>query len=285
MANFIRFLFSSVFWKNLGMMFLVTLLLLGVVYVGLSFYTHHGETITVPDLNSYSIQQVEDRLANLELRYHVIDSGWMQDVLPGTVIDQSPKPNAKVKRNRKVYLTVKAVNPPMTTIPDIKDNSLRYAQMQLENNDLYVDTMIYIPDLAKNAVLEIRIGNKQVEAGESVPKGTGITLVLGTGLNNQVVEIPNLVGNTFLQARLTLRAYDLNVGSVVKEGKVSNEDFAVVMRQFPEAAPDGSSTISIGQPVDLVISENPNLGNMPKDSYIEYEVPVEEEEEDTTGKE
>ena len=51
---------------------------------------------------------------------------------PGTVVEQSPRPNTKVKTNRTVYLTVTAFTSKMVVLPRLTDMSERQARSALE---------------------------------------------------------------------------------------------------------------------------------------------------------
>lgn len=257
MATFAQFLFSRFFWRNLGLMTLVTLLLVGVAFLSLNLYTHHGESITVPDLRKLTIEQAEQRLESLNLRYTVLDSAYQQELPPTGIIEQSPKPGAKVKENRRIYLTVNATNPPLVPIPNIIESSLRSATVQLELAGLRIGQQIRVPDLAKNVVLEIKRNNVSVKPGDRIPKGTAIDLVLGDGLGSTRIVVPNIVGLTFLQAKLILKGHYLNVGLITKEENILDMENALVVRQSPDPGPDGDRLISVGEPVDIFLRENP----------------------------
>lgn len=251
--NFLRFLFSKIFWKNIGIMLFTTVVLIwGVLFI-LKIYTHHGESITVPDLKGFSLEDAEQQLQRLDLRYQVWDSSYNADLPPKAVIDQRPKANEKVKEKRRIYLTLNAENPPEVPLPDIIDASLRNAIIQLESKGLKVGKKEYVPDLAKNAILDIKVNGVSVNTGKKVPKGTKVDLVLGDGLSVGRIPIPNLIEMTFLEAKIALKGYELNLGSVVKEGEIEDLDSAIVYSQQPPAATDGSRTINLGEPVDLFI--------------------------------
>lgn len=257
MSTFVQFVFTKYFWRHIGLMIAASALLVGMIFLMLNLYTHHGESITVPDIRKLTLEQVEQRLESLNLRYTVLDSAYSLELPPTGVIDQTPKPGEKVKENRRIYLTVNAVNAPLVPIPNIIDASLRSAEVQLETAGLRVGEQIRVPDLAKNAVLDLKMNNVSVAPGTKVPKGTAIDLVLGDGLGNMRITVPNLVGLTFLQAKLALRGYSLNVGLVTKEEHIVDLENALVVRQSPDGGTDGDRLITVGEPVDLFVRENP----------------------------
>ncbi|MDC1401712.1 hypothetical protein N8333_00480, partial [Flavobacteriaceae bacterium] len=72
--NFFRFLFSKVFVKQLVYAFLVTCLVLVGVYYGLNLVTQNNEHVTVPDVETLSLQEIPSIFERYELRYEVLDS-------------------------------------------------------------------------------------------------------------------------------------------------------------------------------------------------------------------
>lgn len=244
-------------------MFVLATALVWAIFQSLAFYTRHGESIKVPNLRGMSLEQADKYLQSRNLRYAVIDSSYNKDLPSESVIDQNPKPDATVKENRRIYLTLNAKTPPLVKIPEILYASLRNAEVQLQSVGLEVGEMKYVPDLAKNAVLDIRLKGVSVKPGTDVPKGTAIDLVLGNGLGTTRVNVPNLVGMTFLEAKLTLRAYDLNLGAVLKTGAITNEETAVVYKQNPDAGANNDRQITVGEPIDLFLKEGEKIESTP----------------------
>lgn len=240
-------------------MFAFALGLMWLVFASLSFYTKHGESIKVPDLRGMTLSEVATYLESRSLTYTVLDSSYNKDIEPEAVIEQAPIAGATVKENRRIYLTINAKQPPLVKIPEIMYASLRNAQVQLQSVGLETGELKYVPDLAKNAVLDIRFKGVSIKTGTEVPKGMPIDLVLGNGLGDTRIKVPNLVGKTFLEAKLTLRAYDLNLGAVIKDGAIKNEESAVVYKQSPDAGENGDRQVTLGEPIDIFIREGSGL--------------------------
>lgn len=246
------------FWFNLASMFFLSLFLIWFVTMSLSAYTHHGESITVPDLRGLTMQNVKKLLDSKNLDYVVADSSFTRDMLPDAIMEQFPKPGAKVKEGRRIYLTVNARTAPLVAIPNIVYNSLENALIQLESAGLILGEKKYVPDPAKNAVLDVKLRGVTVEPGTKVPKGTAIDVVLGNGVGNTMVDVPTVIGLTYAQARITILGYQLNVGAVIKDPGITDAGSAIIYKQVPNPA-EGDTQISIGQPIDIWIKENPAL--------------------------
>lgn len=243
-------------------LFAVLLAITAFVVISISIlngYTNHGQTITVPDLSGKKVREVQQTLASRKLEFAVIDSSYSDKVMPLTVIDQNPKPGSKVKEERTIYLTINALNPPKVKMPDLRDASLKQAQLELESNGLKLGKLMYKPDLALNAVLEQQVRGKNIEPGTMVAKGTRIDLVVGDGLGQTEIDVPNLVGLSLEEAKFVLDGVGLNLGSVVTDETVSSgmQGSALVYKQVPDPQ-DPISTIKQGEPVDVFVTFDRN---------------------------
>jgi len=203
-----------------------------VVKSWLDYYTHHGESIDVPDLRGVNLIAIPPLLKEHNFQYEVVDSLYDSEKLPGTVLDQDPAPGSKVKRNRTLYITINATNPPDVKMPDLIDVSYRQAEAILESFGLITGDVTYKPDLAKNAVLEQYYDGRPIKPGTLIPKGSVIDLALGDGLVKLGVSVPNLIGLTRNEAASVLRRSSLNIG-LVEYDDGDNKVGARIYKQSP----------------------------------------------------
>ncbi|MCZ2140451.1 MAG: PASTA domain-containing protein [Bacteroidia bacterium] len=245
------------FFKILGVNFILIALVVIGVFMGASFllnsYTRHGDSLTVPDLRGLNVNDAIHLLEDKKLRFLVSDSLYFEDKPKLSVLEQNPAANSNVKEGRCIYLTINTNQIPTVAIPDVLDASYRQAEAMLKNAGLKVGNIIYKPDFAKDVVLEISHLNTKILPGTKIGKGTAIDLILGTGLTNEVVDLPNLIGLTIDEARNLLHSSSLNIGSIVALGGISDSTTAKVVRQNP-AFTEGA-TINGGQSVDLFIKQ------------------------------
>jgi len=234
------------------LMLILLIILAAVTNLALISYTKHGEMITVPDLTDLHLDQVSKVLSNKNLNYKIIDSAFVVEKDPETVISQYPLANKFVKENRKIYLTINANNAPELKMPDLIDKSFRYAEIEIKNIGLKLGDVKFEPDLAKNAVLKQLINGKKVVAGEMVKKGSTVDLVLGDGFGSVSFQIPNLKGLSFQQARFYIEASSLKLGAIVPDKSVIDTSTAIVFKQGPEYA--SGRLVKIGEDIDLFIT-------------------------------
>ena len=112
----------------------------------------------------------------------VSDELYESGAAPGTVLKQNPLPGEKVKRGRKVYLTVAASEPPTIKMLELRNLSLRQAQIMLESQGLVLEKVIEKPSPYENAVLEVLYKGHSIAQGTPIKQGEKITLVVGKNI-------------------------------------------------------------------------------------------------------
>lgn len=258
-------------FKHLAIHLSIILLLsagivLGFFYIYLPSATNHGQTVEVPSLEGMNLNDLEVFLEKKNLRFQVSDCTFVKDKKPLTILSQYPKPGTKVKENRRIYISIAAQSPPKVKMPNLIDASLKNAQLVLQSYDLQLGKVKMVPHFAKNAVLKQYWGTHEINAGESLPKGSIINLVIGDGLSNSKVPMPNLVGINFSEAGGILEALELGLGSVVYDPD-SEEDEGTIIKQKPTFVREDS--IQRGQIIDVWVS-----GTDPKSEPIAEEEPA-----------
>ena len=99
----------------------------------LRLFTRHGHEIEMPSYAGQSAQELTQSGKSEGFVFVVNDELYENGATPGTVLKQNPLPGEKVKRGRKVYLTVAAAEPPTIKMLELRDLSLRQAQIMIES--------------------------------------------------------------------------------------------------------------------------------------------------------
>lgn len=173
-------------WGNLLAMLLTLVVVIVGVFVFLNFYTHHGETIAVPNLRGQRTEVAMRKLEALGMRGEVVDTGYNPRELADVILDQDLEPGYQVKVNRLIRLTVNAASPRPVTLPDIADNcSLREAKMRLEILGFRLTPIRRIRgDLDWVYAVEAR--GKEVRKGDKLNVNIPLTMVVGDGTEDEV---------------------------------------------------------------------------------------------------
>jgi eukaryotic-like serine/threonine-protein kinase len=247
-----RFLTSRTFLIQLILAAVFVVVLLVLTMKGLENYTRHGQSNPVPDFSGLVPAEAKKIAEKNNMKVKVVDSLFLEDAAPGTVVDQIPVPGHGVKQNRTIFLTINSTLPEMVTLPQLTDISFRQAQVLAENAGLQIGEISYHPSEFNNLVLSVKIDSAAIFPGKQLPKGTRIDLVIGRQLGNQATLLPDLTGLTIAEAQLTLTNAMLNTGVIIfDESVVSGEDSinAQIWRQRPD--PKVTITVLTGTSVDL----------------------------------
>jgi beta-lactam-binding protein with PASTA domain len=176
------YLTSKIFFKQIIAAISIVLVIAFVFFYLLSYFTNHGEEITVPNLEKLSIEQVEEKLNNLDLEYVLLDTlDYRKEFPKFSVVEQEPKAGAKVKANRKVYIKINANGFAFVKLPDLIEHTYRQAEPTLKSIGLEIGNISYKPYLGKDMVLEMRYKGEKLKPGTKILKTSKIDLVLGDG--------------------------------------------------------------------------------------------------------
>jgi eukaryotic-like serine/threonine-protein kinase len=229
----------------------LAILILSFFYIYLPSFTNHKETITVPNLEGITYEKIDEFLTKRNLRYEITsDSSFSGNYPPLAIIKQYPKPGAKVKVNRKIYISLNAKNPPMVKMPKLIDGSVKNAQLVLQSYGLLLGDISYVPDFSKMAVLQQTFDGKEIEPGTYIPKGSKIGLTVGDGYGNQEFITPGIIGKDLEEAEFLIKGSGLNVGIIMKE--VTNETPpGTIFKQNPEPG----QKIRIGETIDIWVAD------------------------------
>ncbi|OUV75974.1 MAG: hypothetical protein CBC83_01345 [Flavobacteriales bacterium TMED123] len=217
----------------------------------IDIYTLHDRHIVLPDFYGVHVHDLDSVMQALNLRYIVIDSAFHKKVEKGTILQQDPIAGTKVKKHRRVYFTINALQNKIVNFPNITDLSLRQAVRRLENLGLVVGELEYKPDLARNVVLSQKVNGIKIEAGQELFAGTKIDLVIGSGLSDKTTNIPNLMGLSLVKAQTEIKVASLNIGVVIFDEAIIDSSAAVVYKQSPKA--DEKRKVRLGTSIDIYL--------------------------------
>ncbi|MEN8138201.1 MAG: PASTA domain-containing protein [Bacteroidota bacterium] len=264
--NLFKFIFSK--WFVVNVFGAIIVLLVGIYFVTnlLGEITLHNKTITVPDLKTYSILEVEETLGNLSLEYKVIDSSAYTTKFPkNSVVKQDPVSGIEVKEGRVIYLTVNPSGFRSVQVPYLVGKTSRQAVSYLKTVGFKVGKFEYRPDIGKNVVLDMKYRGKILDSLVTLPKESVIDLVLGAGLNSEKTTLPNFIGDDISVAKKKLVEMSLNLGKVRYDGGRNDAEKYFIYKQYPNY--HKNSKLKIGSVIDLwLTSDSSKLTKITSDS-------------------
>ncbi|MEN8226542.1 MAG: PASTA domain-containing protein [Bacteroidota bacterium] len=262
--DFFRFLITKKFFHHLGLAVALGIILLLGTLAWLKIYTHHGQSITVPNLAGLTVEEVDDVTSSRHLRFEVVDSVFSNEMPRGTVLKQNPKASSRVKKNRKIFLTMNAINLEMVSMPRMVGLSIRQARLALQNAGLILGEIEYRPNFAINNVLQQLHNDSVINEGTEITKGAVIDLVLGMGLSKEKTRVPKLVGVLLDEAIEIIADYYLNIGAITYDESMANAEdsaHAFIWQQYPEF--DEFKRMNMGMEVDIWLTVDSTLLPLP----------------------
>ena len=89
--------------------------------------------------------------------------------------------NAKVKRGRKIYLTLNASDFEMIQIPKITGITVRQARKTIESLGFIFGEIEYVDDIARDEVISISHAGNELNEGDYLKRTSVIDFKLGNG--------------------------------------------------------------------------------------------------------
>ena len=157
-----------------------------------------------------------------------------------------------------LFLTVNKSVAPETPMPNLVNLSFRSAALILKSNRLILGDTTYRPDIAKGAILEQRYLGQPIRPGQMIPQGSRIDLVIGDGLGNTELNVPDVIGMTYPEAVAQLSSSGL-MPTTLFDADVTDTASAKVYKQTPNAISDigAPSRIRQGDFIDIYIGQHP----------------------------
>lgn len=173
---------------NLLIIIIVAALGLWICYISIALFTKHGQKDTVPNVENLTYTEAIKKLHAAGFKIDIRDSLYREDVKPGLVIEQFPKPQSVVKPGRKIFLYINAVNPKQVVLDEgtnhsqdaLKGVSLRQALSRLE--ELGFKKVQIIKVLGENdCIVKVLSNGRTVKKGDKVPINSKIIIEVYDG--------------------------------------------------------------------------------------------------------
>ena len=214
-------------------------------YIVMPAYTRQNQNRIMIDLKNRSLDDVIKILKSESYRYEVSDTLYTNKFKLGTIVDQYPKPNTRVKSGRTVRLKI-AQPEKSVAIPNLIGQSRRSAELELNQMGLLIDTVYteYNPEYPNGT-----IAWQYPKAGDRRKKGMGIQITVSKGMPPNFFQVPNLIGLSINQAK------DLIFKSRLKVGKISyHQDQDLVPYTVLDQSIKNGTVLDATATINLVVS-------------------------------
>ena len=240
--------------KNLlcGLVFILVIVL--AVEVFLRVTTQHSISVEVPDMVGMQLSDAQGLAGKDKLELYVTDSVFVKSFAKGSVYAQNPKAGDKVKRGRKIYITVNAKKEKQAEVPSLVGLSLRQAKVELTTKGLKLGRLKYVDDMATNLVLAQLLKGEEVEPGTSVDVGTVIDLKLGWNRTDGYTTMPDFGRMQYQRALSYVQDNSFNLGKVVFDNTVKTAEDTLAAMVYRQSPVPGAEDIILGSAVSLYLT-------------------------------
>jgi len=245
--GFLGFLTEKKFYIHIGLSILVTLVIIFLSFKLIKAYTRYGDAFVLPDFTGLTMQQLEEKRYTSKFDFVVTDSVFSDEYSPGSIVKQNPSAGSKVKEGRNVYITLVAMMPEMTSMPDIKDLTVRQAVSYLKNSGLKIRSLRFVPNMADNAVIGHYFNRDTIIAGDELLSGSEVDLVVGQA-GNVKSPAPVLMGMTENEAIDLIHMSSFNLGKISYRDTMAEKDGRVYFQ-----SPGWSDELSQGDYIDIFL--------------------------------
>lgn len=226
----------------------------------LKCYTHHGESVQVPDYVGMSFREAAKKARARDFAVSISDSLYVPGKAPGEITAQNPVADSRVKEGRTIYFTVTKNNPDIIQLPNLAgsdDYDLYSRKLSRLGLKPRIVARIADPRLPEpNTIVAVIYRNdtitQKIREGFRVEMGATIDFVVSDKITLNVA-IPDCVCETLGAAKFLLQASNLSIGSIIKDASVTDEQTAYVWRQSPRYDPNG--TLRVGEQMDLYLTQ------------------------------
>ena len=214
-------------------------------YLVMPAYTRQNQNRIMIDVQNRNLDDALKILKSENYRYEVSDTLYTNKFELGTIVDQYPKPNTRVKSGRTVRLKI-AQPEKSVAIPNLIGQSRRSAELELNQMGLLIDTVYteYNPEYPNGT-----IAWQYPKAGDRRKKGMGIQITVSKGMPPNFFQVPNLIGLSINQAK------DLIFKSRLKVGKISyHQDQDLVPYTVLDQSIKNGTVLDVTSTINLVVS-------------------------------
>jgi len=224
---------------------MIVVFLIVAEYLVMPAYTRQNQNRIMIDIKNRNLDDVIKILKSENYRYEVSDTLYTNKFKLGTIVDQYPKPNTRVKSGRTVRLKI-AQPEKSVAIPNLIGQSRRSAELELNQMGLLIDTVYteYNPEYPNGT-----IAWQYPKAGDRRKKGMGIQITVSKGMPPNFFQVPNLIGLSINQAK------DLIFKSRLKVGKISyHQDQDLVPYTVLDQSIKNGTVLDATATINLVVS-------------------------------
>jgi eukaryotic-like serine/threonine-protein kinase len=243
---------ADVFWKIIVPLIVILCLLgsgIGILIVDkiiMPGIVHNDRgTVTIPSITRQPWEKARQSLFDVGLRLQIKERKYDEKIPRDFIISQEPAPDDAVKKGRMVVVVV-SKGSETGTVPDVRNLPERKAITELRRQGFLVGKKRhdYSDELGKNQVVSV-----SPAPGTGVSREMPLDLLISDGPRPTHADMPNLIGESLLDAKLKIEKGGLKLGRIEYKNSATLSPGTVISQSLPPG-----SSVALQSTIDLVVS-------------------------------
>lgn len=234
-----------------------------VLLISLLVYNNYTKklipvNVTVPNVKGQSINDAESQLSAVELKLNVVGSEYNDTVPEGMIISQEPEEQAQVLKDEIVEVVV---SKGAETVKVVSVMNMEYSEAQktIEALQLTVEIIPEYNDVVKAG----DVMRQDPLPNQEVPINSVVKLYVSKGVEERLIEVPNVTNVLLPEAQSVIESLKLNVGNITYIfSDTVEEDRVISMSAEPK------KEVKEGYVIDLVVSKGKEIKAVTKSFVI-----------------
>jgi len=201
--------------------------------------------VNVPTLVNLQWEKARQRLFDVGLRLQVSGRQYDERIPRDFVISQQPSADEKVKKGRMITVVL-SKGSETGVVPDVRKLLERKAVFELRKQGFIVGKRKrdYSDSLEKDIVVQM-----SPSQGTTVSKEMPIDLVISDGVKPTHADMPNLIGESLLDAKKKIEDAGLKLGKLDYKSNATLSPGTVISQSVPPG-----SSVPLESAVNIVVS-------------------------------
>lgn len=232
------------FWRHVAFVAVIVLVFLLLVFLWLRIYTHHGQRLIMPDYTGQIFETAMRDAKARSFRMVAVDSVHIVGKRGHEIIIQNPLPDARVKENRTIYVTITklaADQVPLSRLPALYGKSFERKKLELKQGfDIQSEIAgrMYDPGEPDHILAVIYKGDTIIDKRKRgsdvlIDKGGTLSFIVSQRTGGKL-PVPDLICMTYAEAQFLLSNSGLEIAEVIQEDGIVDVLTAYVSGQVPD---------------------------------------------------
>ena len=237
--------------KYISFFFLQALIFYTIIdFIILPVIANNKKELYLEDVRGLDIKEAVNQLDLFEI--DIYNEKFTKGMIPGRVIDMSPKPFSYIKEGKVIKLSVVS-NPENYIVENYINKSFRDINLLLDRKSVSIDTLIYE---FSNNIKKGHIIDQYPKALDTLNHDQKITLIISQGNHPNYYLVPNLINLSLDKANKRISKSGLILGKIKYEYNENYLNNTVLEQSHP-----ANKRLSFPGEIDLILSTDKRSKN------------------------